>query len=45
MLNYNIPIQRNKLVKLLKPIDKIPKLFERSKKKVEVYLQCLKMNK
>jgi histidinol-phosphate aminotransferase len=45
MFNYNIPIQRNKLAeKLLKPIDKVPKLFGRDPKKiVEVYLQCLKM--
>lgn len=45
MFNYNIPIQRNKLAqKLLKPMEKIPKLFGRDPKKiVEVYLKCLKM--
>ena len=46
LINYKLPIKPNKLAeKLLKPLDKIPKLFGRDPKKiVGVYMECLKLN-
>ena len=45
LINYKFPIKPNKLAeKLLKPLDKIPKLFGRDPKKiVGVYMECLRL--
>lgn len=46
LINYKLPITPNKLAeKLLKPLDKIPKLFGRDPKKiVGVYMECLRLS-